>query len=201
MNQRLVYSVLRDGSAAQQMGGLIGILLVAGLLVGMAFLFRRMRDKGLSIASSSLRTLSIRTAMADYAPALAIIIGLFCAWLGWRAWHRYQSDRMILENGHYQSWTGPLTQYVSIGVRTVGHRSKLDRLAGTPPTQEEQDMLLAGGQDFYVTCTRSTGTPAAVAGEPGRCLDLHAGQIVRIDFQQLTPSRFSTEPLRIWAEN
>ena len=82
VNQRLVYSVLRDGSAAQQMGGLIGILLVAGLLVGMAFLFRRMRDKGLSIASSSLRTLSIRTALADYAPALAIIIGLFCAWLG-----------------------------------------------------------------------------------------------------------------------
>jgi len=131
--------------------------------------------------------------------ALSIVTLLCLAGIGltYFVWSRYRSDQELIVSGSFQSISGALDDYSVVELRQ-NYRSRYDRITGALPSVRERDKIVVNGRIFFVHCEK-TGEAAPVSiGIEGACLDLHSGQNLRIDYAQIDPTHYRSEPLRIW---
>ena len=140
--------------------------------------------------------MKFRNFLADRAGLLITVICCLAFALTFHVWSRYRSDRDALASGKYKSLIGTLDDYRVARVIRRHHTRLPNGIAGLDSTFREQDAIIVNGRAFYVACERPIDMLPTIRDE-GRCLTLHPGQEVRIDFVETPNAGYRTEPLRI----
>jgi hypothetical protein len=198
MNEQIVYSVFKNGSDAAGIVALIEILTLGGIFIYLAIHFRNAKRSGKVLISSSSRTTQIWNFLADHATPVIVTICCVGFVLTFQAWNLYRADLNALASGNYQTLVGTLGVYRIADATQYRHsRSLLDGVPGFNSSFLEKDAIVLNGRTFYIACNRTIDGDLPAIGNEGRCLALHAGQQIRIDFIQNPDGSYRTEPLRI----
>jgi hypothetical protein len=198
MNEKVVYSVFKNGSDAVALGGLIEVLILAGFFTFLVIRLRNAKRSGRPLVSRSARTTKLWNFLADHATSAITTICCLAFALTFHAWNRYGADLDAIASGNYQTLVGTLDAYRIASVTRYRHTKRLlDGIAGLDSALRERDSIIANGRTFYVACDRPLDVPLPTIGNEGRCLALRTGQEVRIDFIESAGFGYRTEPLRI----
>jgi hypothetical protein len=197
VTEQVIYSAVGGVSDTAVINGLITYIVMSGFIGYFVLTLRDLRRKGASLVSTNTQTAWLRTALAAKAVTIVIAMGLIGAAYAVLVWSSYQADREVLASGDFQSISGPVDEYRAVEVRRSGRRRLLDDTPGFEPTVHERDRLVVLARDFFVRCDNSPDSSAASVGDNGKCLALHAGQQIKIDFVQISPTQYRNTPLRI----
>jgi hypothetical protein len=201
MNERVVYTIVQNGSDAAAFGGLFEALLFGGVLILFALRLRRIKRSGHPLVSQSLLTTKLWNFLADHAKPIVAVTCCLAFVLSAVAWNHYRVDRNAIASGQYQTVVGALSGYLIASVTRSSQPSPkrlIYQIPGMDPTVlHEQDAIVVNGVTFYVDCDQPLEEPWPTVGNNGRCLALHSGQTVRIDFMKTSDDTYRTEPLRI----
>jgi hypothetical protein len=198
MDEQVVYSALKNGSDAVGLGTLIEFLLVGGLVIYFTVHLHNAKKNGRLLISRSARTTKLWNFLADHAISVIAVVVCLAFALALQVWNSYRLDRNALAPGNHQTIVGTLDEFRVAKVTRFHHaRSILDGVAGFNSTFLEQDAISVQSRTFYVACNRTVDADLPAIGNEGRCLALHAGQQVRIDFIQKPDGSYRTEPLRV----
>lgn len=197
MNERVIYSIVKNGSDASALGTLIEVLLLSGLFIFLTLRLRNAKRSGRPLVSSSARTTKLWNFLADRATSVIVAICCLAFALTVHVWGRYGVDRNAIASGNYQTVVGTLDGYRIAGITRYHHRRLLDGVAGFNSTLREQDAIVVKGRTFYVACNRPLDVPLPTIGNEGRCLALRTGENVRVDFIETSDGGYRTEPLRL----
>jgi hypothetical protein len=199
MTERVIYSVITNGSDANALGGLIVVLLLGGISIFVTLRLRHAKRSGRALVSRSAQTTKLWNFLADRATWVVAAICCLAFAITIPVLNRYRADHNAIASGNYKTLVGTLDGYRIASVTRYHHaRRLLDGIAGLDSTTlREQDAIIVKGRTFYVACNRPIDLPSPTIGNDGRCLALRAGQEVRIDFIETSDAGFRTEPLRI----
>lgn len=195
MNERVVYSIFKNGSDAVALGGLIEVVIFGGLFIVLILFLRNAKKKGRALVSRNARTMELQNFLADHAGLLIAVICCLAFALIFHLWSGYRSDHEAIASGNYKTMVGTLAGYRVARVIRPHHSRLPDGIAGLDSTFREQDAIIVNGRTFYVACDRPIDMLSI--GNEGRCLALRPGQEVRIDFIETPDAGYRTEPLRI----
>jgi hypothetical protein len=197
MEEHVIYTAMSNGSDAASLGALIIFFLFGGFFIFQALRLRRAQRSGLSLTSRSTRTTAIRNFLANYTNLVVAAICCLLITLTFLATNGYRSDSRALASGNYKSLAGKLDGYRIADVAMERHRGLSNGIAGLDSTFQEKDAVILRGWTFYVLCTRPLSDSLPTVGTEGRCLNLHVGQDVRIDYLLTSETTYRSEPLRI----
>jgi hypothetical protein len=198
MDERVIYSVFKNGSDAVALGGLIEVLLLGGFFIFLILRLRNAKKNGRPLVSRSAQTTRLCNFLADHATSVIAAICCIAIALTFHLWNRYRADRDAVASGNYQTLVGTLDGYRIATVTSYHHKNRvLDGVAGLNSTLREQDAIIVNHRTFYVACNKPLDMPLPTIGDEGRCFALRTGQKVRIDFIGTSDGEYRTEPLRI----
>lgn len=195
----MIYSIFKNGSDAAALAGSIEVLFLAGLSTFLIIRLRNAKRCGRPRVSRSEQITNLWNLLADHATSAIAAICCLALALTLHLWSRYRADHDAIASGDYQILVGTLDAYRIASVIRHHHAKRLlDGVAGLDfRTFRERDAIIVNGRTFYVACDRPLYLPLPTIGDEGRCLALHTGQEVRIDFIKTAEARYRTEPLRI----
>lgn len=178
------------------MGAVIVFVMFTGLFVYVALLRRSSHLKGRPFRSKSPMTTAIWTWVGKHSIGAIAIACALCLAISVPLTLRFARDKLLLDHGEYDRWTGEVTQYTTQAVSRRGS-TRFANVSGQPPTWHEHDQLTVEGRTFSVQCDLPPERRPGVVGGIGQCLRLQAGRHVEVDYVQISPTTYRSEPLRI----
>ena len=180
-------------AAGNLFGGLIALALAWSFLAFFALTLRKAAKKGQLLPSRSRKTALAQQFLAKHASPVLAVTGALCLATAVSA-VRFNEKRLSAW-GNQASLTGPVSLNFALAVDRPAY-GKLSRLNGTDPYRE-RDQITVGDKAFVIECERSPDLSVGLVGGSGRCLPLHVGQRIKVDYVEIPPSSYRSEPLRI----